>query len=333
MDVSLLIDAIVRQTTVLIAQLATAAGGRATLARTANQVFLSLTQELKQQGLGSKVIADMFGLALRTYQNRVQRLSESGTFAGRSLWEAVLDHVRDAGPVTRAEVLTRFVRDEPASVRAVLSDLVGTQLLVKTGRGDTTAYRVATNADRVLESPEDAIERAANLLWVAIHRFGPIDVRKLAEIVPASDDVLEQALERLSGDGRVRSSDDHPTQFICDNYLIPIGSQAGWEGAVFDHYQAMVTALCIKLRAQPLRSEAAEWVGGSTYCYDVWEGHPEHDAVAGFLSRMRAEAVHLRERVEAANAVTERPPGAIERRFTTYVGQSVISEELQGENE
>ena len=46
MHVRLVIDAIVRQTTVLIAQLATSAGMRAPLAQIANQTFLSLTHEL-----------------------------------------------------------------------------------------------------------------------------------------------------------------------------------------------------------------------------------------------------------------------------------------------
>ena len=40
--------------------LATAAGSRAPLAHTANQVFMDLVSELKDQGLGNKVIADMF---------------------------------------------------------------------------------------------------------------------------------------------------------------------------------------------------------------------------------------------------------------------------------
>ena len=67
MNVNLLIDALVRQTTVLIAQLATAAGARAQLAHTANQVFMDLVRELKEQGLGNKVIADMFGLSPVSY--------------------------------------------------------------------------------------------------------------------------------------------------------------------------------------------------------------------------------------------------------------------------
>jgi hypothetical protein len=64
MNVELLIDAIFRQTTVLIAQLATHGGARAPLAHVANQVFLDLASELEAQGVSRKVGADMFGMAL-----------------------------------------------------------------------------------------------------------------------------------------------------------------------------------------------------------------------------------------------------------------------------
>jgi hypothetical protein len=79
MDAKLLIDAIVRQTTVLIAQLSTSAGIRAPLAHVADQVFLDLASEIEAQGVARKVAADMFGLALRSYQKKVQRLTESAT--------------------------------------------------------------------------------------------------------------------------------------------------------------------------------------------------------------------------------------------------------------
>jgi hypothetical protein len=78
-NVQLLIDSIVRQTTVLIAQIATSGGARAPLAHVANQVFLELTDELAAQGISRKVSADMFGLALRTYLRRIQRVRESAT--------------------------------------------------------------------------------------------------------------------------------------------------------------------------------------------------------------------------------------------------------------
>src|SRR5688572_10412835 len=72
----ILIDAIVRQTTVLIAQLATAGGVRAPLAHLANQVFLELTRALEEQGVSRRVGADMFGMALRAYVRKIQRVSE-----------------------------------------------------------------------------------------------------------------------------------------------------------------------------------------------------------------------------------------------------------------
>ncbi len=49
MNLRLLIDGIVRQTTVLVAQLSTTSGVRSPLAQIADQVFLQLTQELESQ--------------------------------------------------------------------------------------------------------------------------------------------------------------------------------------------------------------------------------------------------------------------------------------------
>ena len=116
MNPALLIDAIVRQTTVLIAALATTAGQRATLSRVADQVFADLVRELSDQGVGHKVIADMFGMALRTYHKHVARLSETTTEHGKSLWEAVLTYVEEQGPVSRAEVLGAIRRYRGAVV-------------------------------------------------------------------------------------------------------------------------------------------------------------------------------------------------------------------------
>src|SRR3954463_3944622 len=62
MNVTLLIGAIVRQTMVLIAELATAGGVRAPLAHVADKVFMDLVRELERQGVSRKVSADMFGM-------------------------------------------------------------------------------------------------------------------------------------------------------------------------------------------------------------------------------------------------------------------------------
>jgi hypothetical protein len=93
-NVKILIDSIVQQTTVLLAQLATAGGVRAPLAHVANQVFLELTRELDAQGVSRKVSADMFGMALRSCLRRIQGLSESSTERGRAVARATRRAVR-----------------------------------------------------------------------------------------------------------------------------------------------------------------------------------------------------------------------------------------------
>src|SRR6201995_611704 len=135
MTVELLIQAIVRQTTVLIAQLATSGGVRAPLAHVANQVFLDLAAELERQGVSRKVSADMFGLALRSYQRKVARLRESSTVRGQSLWEAVLDFLTVRGVASRSEVLAHFHADAEDLVSGVLYDLAESGVIFSSGRG------------------------------------------------------------------------------------------------------------------------------------------------------------------------------------------------------
>src|SRR3954471_11627979 len=147
MTIEVLIQAIVRQTTVLIAQLATSWGSRAPLAQVASQVFLDLVSELEAQGVSRKVSADMFGLGLRTYQRKIQRLTESSTERGRSLWEVVLEHIKTKNLVTRREILARFSSDDEAQIRSVLRDLCDSQLVFWTGSGSNPSYRAASDEE------------------------------------------------------------------------------------------------------------------------------------------------------------------------------------------
>jgi hypothetical protein len=331
-NVNLLIDAIVRQTTILIAQLATAGGARAPLAHTANQVFLDLVRELKDQGLGNKVIADMFGLGLRTYHKKVARLSESSTDRGRSLWEALLAYVTDKGPVTRNQILQRFRNDEDPVVRGVLKDLVASGLLFQSGQGDQKIYRASTldDAPKVTEGLD---ERLANLVWITIYRYGPITRAELCAHVPATSDALGEVLAVLERDGRVsvtETDDPLDPRYASTACVIPPGVPAGWEAAVFDHYQAMVTAICTKLARGRTQAALGENVGGSTYSFDVWEGHPVRQDVFGFLQETRDRAVALRKRVEAHNQAHSAPDADVER-VLAYVGQAVITDDDSSE--
>ena len=181
MNVRLLIDGIVRQTTVLIAQLSTAAGVRAPLAHVADQVFLDLAREIEAQGIGRKVVADMFGLALRSYQKKVQRLTESATEKNKTAWQAVLDFLRD-GSKPRARIVERFHWDGEREVGAVLNDLVSSGLVYCAGRGDTALYGLTSEAicTRLLQTRTCAALRTSSgskSLWAKhlANRRLPID--------------------------------------------------------------------------------------------------------------------------------------------------------------
>lgn len=345
MNVKLLIDAIIRQTTVLIAQLATTAGIRAPLAHLANQVFLDLAEELEAQGLGRKVIADMFGLALRSYQLKVRRLSESVTEQNRSLWEAVLAHVQSRDLVTRAEVLFHFRHDDEASIRGILHDLVESGLVFKTGRGHATAYRAATDEELGRTSAVDPERSAASLVWVAVYRHGPVSARELDEALPLGDGALERALERLVDQGRIQrvepgeygQEDDAGEAggevcYTCTTCVIPLGEPSGWEAAIFDHYQAMVAALCTKLREGDTISLPRDVVGGSTYSFDVWPGHPFEARAMGLLRRLRTQVSELRGEVTAYNATQGRPRRGV-RKVVFYLGQTVIVDDAPDDDD
>jgi hypothetical protein len=307
-NVQFLIDAIVRQTTVLIAQLATSGGLRAPLAHVANEVFLKLANELDEQGVSRRISADMFGMALRAYLRKIQRLRESRTDQGRSLWEGVLLFVREKGVVGRHEVLERFKQDDEELVRGVLHDL--------------TENRVASpeERDRMGLLPTADIDE---LLWLSIYREGPLDRAALAATSRVEPERMAAALDRLVSSNRVRlARRDGVDTYVADEFIIPLGQSLGWEAAVLDHYQAVVRTVCRRLDADAPPA-APDTVGGSTYTFDVWPGHPMADEVQGWLRRFRQECADLRKRLEAHNAATG-VPGEYTQ-VVVYGGQCVTA--------
>ena len=72
--------------------------------------------------MGERVIADMFGLALRSYQKKTNRLASSATVQGKTLFEAVLDYVEEHGYVTRSALLERLRNDGERETCSVLND-------------------------------------------------------------------------------------------------------------------------------------------------------------------------------------------------------------------
>jgi hypothetical protein len=322
----LLIDSIVRQTTVLIAQLATSGGVRAPLAHVAGQVFVELARELETQGVSRKVSADMFGMALRTYQRKTQRLRESVTMRGRSLWEAVLEFLQSEDVVPRSRVLSRFRHDDQVLVRGVLRDLTESGFVFASGSGDGTAFRAARPEELAkLRDAEDSGALDA-LVWGIIYREGPIDRAGLTEGGRLSAEALAGALERLLSQGRIEVSERGGEALYASRELfIPLDATVGWEAAVYDHFRALVSTICRKL-ALPATAREQDLTGGSTYSFAVWSGHPHEDEVTATLKRFRAEQSALRAKVDAFNAA-HGIPEAQRRTVITYAGQHLVDAE------
>jgi hypothetical protein len=108
----------------------------------------------------------------------------------------------------------------------------------------------------------------------------------------------------------------------------------GWEAAVWDHYQAVVQTITTKLARETSASQG-DTVGGSTYTFVVWPGHPLEQEVLAQLREHRARQSGLRAKVDAYNAGHAVPGERTE--VVTYVGQwvrtSVSDEAAAGRGE
>lgn len=328
MNPQILIDAIVRQTTVLVARLSTVEGVRSPLGHVANEVFVGLVSELENQGVSKKVIADMFGMALRSYRQKVQRLGESMTTRGVTLWSAVQRFLAERGSATRLELLAQFQYDDEASIRGILNDLVESGLIVRSGRGEDTRYRVAT-AEELRDvgafaegRPQDS---QAALVWVQIYREGPLTFDRLTHLVPLSRSALQAAVDALAADGRIRREmRDGIEHLTAEHVLIPVGETAGWEAAVVDHHGAVLTAIAAKLSMQTRTSTVADEVGGTTLTFDLWSGHPREQEVRALLRSTRATVLPLWEEVEEYN---RQHTGKETYKVHYYCGQYLVEEE------
>ncbi len=169
---------------------------------------------------------------------------------------------RDAA---QTEVLTRFRNDDVASVRSVINDLVESGLVFRSRTGDATTLRAA-HPEEVSLAGDPLDDGVGSLVWLVVHRQGPATLAEIQAMVPVDKPRLERVLSRLAAEGRVEILDEKPDErYAAADCVIATGDTAGWEAAVFDHYQAMVTAICAKLRRGAQKSAADDAVGGSTY--------------------------------------------------------------------
>jgi hypothetical protein len=319
--VRLLIDGIVRQTTVLIAQLSTASGVRAPLSHVADQVFLELSREIEAQGVKRQVVADMFGMALRSYQKKVRRLMESQSVRDRTLWQAVFELVEQESP-TREQVLDRFGKDGEREVAAVLRDLVKSGLVYVTGSGAGAVYGATSeHVQKTIRERQDT-DSLSNLVWLAIFRGSVTRREEVAPYFNVSEQAAQRALGDLLDSERVEQREE---TLVTRTLTVPFGSEQGFETAVLDHFQTVARAIASKVRAGANPSSERDTTGGSTFTFGLTATHPLRAEVESLFGEMRTRAQALWDRVSAHNRA--HPPSEDERfRVSLYLGQTYEDE-------
>lgn len=319
-NVRLLIDSVVRQTMVLVAELATSGGLRAPLSHVAGQAFLELARELENQGVGKKVSADMFGMALRTYQRRTQRLSQSRTDRGRSLWEATLEFIEQSGVVRRDEIFKRFRHDDEPSLRGVLRDLTDSGLVFSSGSGSSLSFRAATKDEaRSLRRGGDGLATEA-FVWSTIYRDGDVTLEELTQRTLLGGSDLAPVIESLIASGKVERDGE---RLRSSQLVLGFDDPAGWESSVLDHFTALVQTVIRKLSVDQ-RAKRSDEIGGSTYHFELWRGHPFESEVLGELSRFRERMSALRAKLDDYNRA--QPSHGSKLRVVAYYGQSTLEE-------
>ncbi len=331
MDTRHLIDLIMQQTTVLIAQLSTAAGVRAPLAHVADQVFLDLTTAIEAQGKSKKVVADMFGLALRGYQKKVARLAGETQRLQKTLSEAIIEFVDQQGSVSKSRTRERFAADGEREVLGVLRDLVDNGTLYSTGRGEGAVYGLTSPKDLKALSAESAAQALENLVWLRLSRGGAMSIPELGGELRATPEAVAEAVHTLVEHGRIHPRDSEGTlTYEAGPVHIPVGSSAGWEAALFDHFYAVTRALAAKVSRGLTRSSVHDLIGGSTLIFEVEPTHPHYTEVTGLLTRIREEVNDVWLRVRAHNEAFP-PDEKNKTRVTFYFGQNVEPPDTDGE--
>lgn len=321
MTLELLIHSVVRQTAFLIAQLATTGGTRVPLDRIPAEVFLELVRQLERQGVSRRVSADMFGLGLRTYQRKIQRVSEEVPEREQSLWESVLEFIREKNLVRRADVLTQFSREDEFQVRGVLHELCDSGLVFSSSHGAGTLYRAVTDGElgALLEMRSSGLDE---LLWAFIYQLGPVETDEILRYSGLAQEDLDAVLARLVDSGRIEKLTEGVQGYRAKELVVPLGAVQGWEAAVFDHLSAVVATVSARLSLDPSATQLAQRVGGSTYTFDVWYDHPMSEEVYSTLARVRTMLSEQRVRVEEFNHEHGIPD--THTRVSFYAGQSLL---------
>src|SRR5690606_14459793 len=144
-------------------------------------------------------------------------------------------------------------------------------------------FAVTPEEDRQTLARLGQEETAAALVWLDLCRNPEAASAETAERLGLNPELVQSAVDSLIAEGRLTIADGKVTP---DAMVIPVGAEAGWEAAVFDHFQAVAGAITMKLRQGATRSTTHDTTGGSTLTFEIDASHPAAGRVLGLLDHV-----------------------------------------------
>ncbi len=211
----------------------------------------------------------MFGMALRSYQKKMRRLTESAAVGERTLWQAVLDLVEREQP-TRRRARTLRARRRTRG-RRCLEGSRAERPRVRDGHRQPGAVRGDEPGARDKLSAESDLDSIANLAWLALFRR---EAETEAELVTLLGVEPERVAPRGRRAGRRRASEPQRRPARVEQPGAAGGGGAGLGARDPRSLRAVTVAIATKIQAGFGAAAASDKSGGSTFTFTVTPGHP-----------------------------------------------------------
>lgn len=289
----------------------------------AEKTVHDLVGVLRQEGLTNEEIAAALDLSIAGFYRKVKDLRETyspGDGTRRpTLWELVYDFVLEQSggsrdrPVSYMAIEARFAQLTPERLGAMLRYLVRFGRLSMTGHGPSRRYRIVERELPTGATYHDAV--------VTLYRDGPMTSAELAQRLETDEASCHAWLGRLRDAGRLEETTvgRQPTRYRATGYHIEPDEPAGYEAALWDHFQAVVRAICMKVRLGATQASMRDLIGGTTFSFDLPVDDPLYAEISGFLAETRQRMESWLRR----HGELQPRPGARHARVTIYTGQMV----------
>jgi hypothetical protein len=203
--------------------------------------------------------------------------------------------------------------------------LTDSGLVFSSGSGSSLAFRAATKEEvSTLRRGGDSLGLEA-FVWSSIYRGGGSSLEELSQRTSLNATELLPIVEGLIDSGKVeRRGEGDALRYHSAQLVLGFDDPAGWESSVLDHFTALVQTIMRKLSVDQ-RAKRNDEIGGSTYHFELWRGHPFESEVLGELTRFRERMSALRSKLDDYNRAQQAEQPKL--RVVAYYGQSTVEDD------